>query len=219
MPVKQKKVTYKPRKKNAYSRFLRRYPVAKGTYTTNLWQDVDTLIVADDTVISKGAHYFTLDQCTNYANFTAIFDQYRINSVTVYMYSCYGLTQSKTLNTVGAGDIATAIPRIAYCVDYDDSTSPTDFKDVLTRQGSKQRMANKNIVCKINRPAKLMMVYETVSSTGYKIDRGRQYLDCGDPAIPHYGFKYCFDNVAQSDYQWGYKYTVKFNITFKSKRA
>lgn len=220
MPVKQKKKPFfRPRKKGQYRKFVRNYGVLKNTYTTNLWMDIDTLLVADDISITKGATSFSLDQCTNYTNFTAIFDQYRINSVTIYMYACYGLTQSKSLNAAGAGDIATAIPRIAYCVDYDDASSPTDFKDVLTRQGARQKMANRNIVFKISRPAKLLMVYESVGSTGYKIDRGGQYLDCGDPAIPHYGFKYCFDNIAQADYQWGYKYSVKYNVTFKSKRA
>lgn len=127
----------------------------------------------------------------NSGDFTTLFDQYQIRSVTHY------ITVSQTASSVlGAGSAGTAdsmltMPSIAYFIDKDDYSLPNQGT-VRERMGvrMKQLQLGKTVKITIRNPKCEGLVYSGSSAVvGSAIPKGYQWLDTSANTVPHYGLK------------------------------
>lgn len=154
---------------------------------------------------------FALKDCANYTAFTGIYDQYKINSITVKV--TYLTTQAQ----IGGTSI---LPTMYYVGDFDDITAPTSITDVESKQGSKAlRVSNtRNRLTLVIKPRTLVNVLsaDTVANSHVKVENAG-WFDCNDPTVYHYAGKWWFSNVylpaganTNTALQWEYVFNISF---------
>lgn len=154
---------------------------------------------------------FRLKDCANHAAFTGIYDQYKINSITVKV------TYLSTQAQIGGVSI---LPTMYYVGDFDDIQAPTSIADVQGKQGSKAlRVSNARNTLTFNiQPHTLVNVEggEEAANSYTKVERAG-WLDCNDPTIYHYAGKWWFTNMylpqgsnTNTALQWEYVFNVSF---------
>lgn len=133
----------------------------------------------------------TFNNLVNFTEFTTLFDQYRINSVVF-----------KLTMTVDPGAQAAAnavIPRLFYMIDNDDAAVVSGLDEF--RQHSKCKIVNmlpgKTISIKF-KPAVLGLIFNGVTSA--YAPKWKQWLDCLQADVPHYGIRWAIDNFTNTNY-------------------
>lgn len=175
-----------------------------------------TQYIANGTVAeSKYAYSFTLDSTTHYTTYTGLFDQYRINFVTVKFVPRSVQVLNKPFDdTSGAGQRA---PKYVVVIDRDDASVPVSYEETLSRAGAREQVATKPLTIKFT-PSRLLMVYRTGSTTGYKIDTDTQgWLDCANADIPHFGIKTVFEAASPLG-AYDMEVRMDYNISFRGRR-
>lgn len=128
---------------------------------------------------------FQLSSVLNKAEFTGLYDQYRIAGVTVRFIPLS--------NTAGAGGTA-LLPTIAMVRDYDDAILPASVAAMAELQGYREmRLGGPKTIKLAPKPTGL--VYSGAVLNGYSSPRRAPWLDCGTDGIPHYALKGIFRNV------------------------
>lgn len=217
MPYK-KRNNVKPRSKRRPRRPMRRsVPRSlRADYSVKL-RSPTTQIANDSLTEVKGGVSFQLGDCFDYANYTAIFDQYRINMVTVQFVPVLTQMVNKPYDDTTTPSSVNQIPRFVTALDRDDVTTPTDFVSVQNKSKSKVTLATKRQSYKI-RPNRLINIYRTIASNGYKIDSDfKDFLDCGQTGIPHYGLKYVLEPATPAS-TFVYDMVIDYYVSFKNKR-
>jgi len=129
-----------------------------------------------------------------------LFDQYKISGVKVK------ITWTCTEATAGTGVPA---PRLMYCIDEDDASVPTQA-ELRQKNNLKihQFVAGVPLALYIKPKASNYLYNDGLSSAYGPI---RQYIDCGNPYVPHYAIKGFFQDlwVPIGD---DYKQRSKFNV-------
>lgn len=136
---------------------------------------------------------FSLDQVASSAEFTTLFDQYRLDRVVVHVSWSNTALGSGTVNP----DSITA-PVLRYLRDYDDNTTPTDTamrQHSQTKQFSVARDQTYTISLK---PAMLTPVYRGAASADGYLPSWNKFIDCGRADVPHFGLK-LYANVNNAD--------------------
>lgn len=157
------------------------------------------------------AFTFKLSDLLQVTEFVRLFDSYRINGVKM---TAVPLTNSDiTINP--SYKIMTAI-------DLDDDVTPT-VPEMLQRANVKIRTVtsggnNPQVFSTFCRPRYLTQIYETPTSTGYGQGARKQWLDCADPTIPHYGIKVVFDTDPNLNYEVIWQFYFTYYVEFKSLR-
>jgi hypothetical protein len=130
---------------------------------------------------------FTLADLPSSSEFTALFDQYRINWVE------YTFTLKTPFNALPAS------PLIYVAEDHDDS-SPPSRTFVNERQGCKVLSfgIDRNRITVRVVPTVVNQVYQSAVASGYSRMEPGTWLDCSYPSVPHYGLKYFIDNYNTS---------------------
>lgn len=157
------------------------------------------------------AFTFKLSDLLQATEFVRLFDSYRINGVKM---TAAPLTNSDlTINP--SYKIMTAI-------DLDDDNTPT-VPEMLQRSNVKIRTVtsggnNPQVFQTFCQPRYLTQIYETPTSTGYGQGARKQWLDCADPTIPHYGIKVVFDTDPNLNYEVIWQFYFTYYVEFKSLR-
>lgn len=136
---------------------------------------------------------FQLNEVAQYSQLKAMYDQYKINFVEIFMSWSPELLPIAHTNGSGKPEhragILPSVLKVFHCPDYDDS-------DPLTMDEFRQRAKTKLTLLKpqqrvkiIVKPAVLSQIYETLTSTGYQ-PKWNVKLDTNDDNIPHYGYKF-----------------------------
>lgn len=128
---------------------------------------------------------FLLNALPNAAEFTSLYDCYRIEEVDV----TFILDLATVASTV-------SYPRIVYAPDWNDSTPPVVENDVLSYQQAKSYQfsdVNRELTVKI-RPRVAQTVYLTAVTSGYGWTSNPLWLDTAYPGVPHFGLKFFISN-------------------------
>lgn len=146
-----------------------------------------------------GSTSFSLTQLRGVADFTSLYDQYKIVCVVVKFQllnipeQSYG-NSSDTNNTDSASRNSTQLyPKLWYYRDYDDATAPATL-DAVQQVGKAKcitMVPNKSYSFKI-RPAITRTIQGASSEPAWP-----KRLDCTDGTIVHFGFKYMLDTMGQ----------------------
>jgi len=157
-----------------------------------------------------GGAAFSLNQCGGYAEFTALFDSYRIERVDV-----------EVINRISAGAQAaasSAYPRLHYCFDRDDSATPPSIDDLLSHQGVKTHQFDEghNVLKFSIKPLPATAVFAAGVFSGYASPAGPMWVDCANVTVPHYGWKFATEYFTNTGMFLDVYYT--FHVSFRDPR-
>lgn len=136
---------------------------------------------------------FNLGQLPNVGEFTALFDQYRITYIQVKFFLKID---------PGAQTAATAsYPRIFYCRDYDDDVLPPSLNVLREHNRTSVRVLHPNRAVTVGfKPAIADLIYSSPTSSAYS-PQWKQWIDCNNSAVPHYGLKWAIDDFTNTNYR------------------
>jgi len=149
----------------------------------------------------------------NAAEYTALFDSYRIKAIEITMYSSQNTNQSTTQ----------FLPNVGTCVDYDDA-SPIPWTEAA--QYESFRVINfvvpnrKVIRCS---PVASLSVANTGGVFVPSSASRKTWMDCAQNNIQYYGNKFCFDNpmqgpaTAAANEGW-VTFHVRYTLEFRGTR-
>jgi len=116
---------------------------------------------------------FTLNAFAQYTEFTALFDQYRIDRIEIW------------LEPIGAPSTS-SFPCLTTCVDFDDATTPTSFASVEAHQNS--LVANGAAGQYHSWQPRVALGAYAGTFTSFANISG-PWIDSASPGVQHYGFK------------------------------
>lgn len=136
---------------------------------------------------------FSFDQLPNYADFTSLFDRFKINFIKLYVYL--------KIDPSAQAAATAAYPKLYWTKDYDDSSAPATLNEMREHKTCKVKVLNPNRPVIITlRPAILSEVYRTAVTYSYS-PKWKQWIDCATPNVPHYGLKIGIDDLTNTNYQ------------------
>jgi hypothetical protein len=151
-----------------------------------------------------GNIYFAHTNFVNYANFTTLFDQYRIVEGEVWLIPRVG-TGSATGTNYGL---------FTSCIDYDDATNLTSIGDGLGHTNSITTSGSQGHYHKF-KPRPALAAY-TGTFTGYANPSDSLWMDCASSSIQYYGVKYA---ITVTDAVYAFDAILKMVIEFRNLRT
>lgn len=180
---------------------------------------VQTLAVTNETTLVNYANMFALNQLPNYAEFTALFDMFRIKKIEITWIYDHNSGDVSTAAGVAA-NANMGLPNLYVVTDYDDATVLSAAADYLQYEPCKITRMDKQVRWTIY-PHLAVSAYNG-AWTGYKNEKSG-WLDASSANIQHYGCKWAIDasmcNItAGASVRIGtlnvyYKYFVDFKLT------
>jgi len=150
---------------------------------------------------------FTLQDLTDYSQWTSVFDQYCITKVECQIFATTLLPSPSSVATYSYGFVA---------VDYDDNAVPASVQVVQSYSNA--------MILKPGRDLTFSLVprYAGTAVTTYggavgpaTIQRG--WLDCGYPQVPHYGLKIAIQQSTSTNMtRW--RVLFRYHVSFRSSR-
>lgn len=132
---------------------------------------------------------FKLSDLPNYAEFTALFDQYRLRTVVVTFRAKQSQGVLMPYDASGPSD-QLIIPTVWAAKDYDDDAA-TSVAALKEYTGAKNWPATRDHTIVVH-PKMTPLVHDGVTP-GYSAANPSQWIDCAYPDVPHYGLKATID--------------------------
>jgi len=161
-----------------------------------------------------GAYQFKLADCPNSAEFTTLFDQYRIRAVKITFYP--------VSNVAWTGSASTSMPigEFYSLLDYDDATIPTAIADMNQYSTIRRTYFNRPHSRYFKPTATQVGVYESGGATnGYRTLPTSTWFDCSSNTILYYGLKcaYAVSNAASMQKE-NIRVTATYYMQFRRTR-
>lgn len=132
------------------------------------------------------ANVFAFNLVPNVAEFTALYDQYKITGAKVVLTPAL----SEGINSPLFGTTSTlGFSPVNSIIDYDDSSVPTSEAELLEYGSHKQTAPFKKHV-RYLKPKVLQQIYLSALSTAYRPISDQWLSTSSSSAVPHYGLKY-----------------------------
>lgn len=165
---------------------------------------------------------FSLNDIPNVAEFTNLFDQYKLNAVMfqIKMTNVPENINAPNGNSVNYGNF---YPTLWYAPDHDDNNTRTiaQLKE-YDRARHKTLRPNKEINILL-RPSTLQGVYNNSTIFGYACNFKKPWLDMAYPSMPHFGLKFAIDfegltTAATTAQAFQFKINAKYYFSCKNTR-
>lgn len=138
---------------------------------------------ANNNTTAGAPGYFAFNNIPAYAEFAAMFDQYKITRVDVtFIYN-----KNSSENASGVG-----LPFLHYAVDHDDGDCWTTTAQMFQYGTYKCKTLNRPIHVRLF-PKTTKMIYRSPASTAYSVDDKPEWIDMAYTDVPFYGFKWALD--------------------------
>jgi len=162
---------------------------------------------------------WSLTDVLSYAEFTAMFDQYKIVAVDFKIQMITAPEAGNITNSTAATNSVNWYPKFWYIRDYDGGGSDT-LSQIKERVGVKFFVMRPNKEYNIRvKPKVLLQTYKTLTSTGYSPKSC--WIDCVDNNVPHYGLNCVIDCLGLDPTDaTGFRFRIepKFHLAFKGVR-
>lgn len=183
------------------------------------FQDSISTIASVQNITAPGGYYashgqtFTLNTLQDVSLFYQLYDQYRINAITVTF---------EPLITEAYDDLSTGVPIRKYppilitLLDPDDSSvAGSDYAVWMENPRSRKRILNR-VHSFTFKPKLLMPAYNTGITNGYVPTKTR-FISIADDNVPHYALKwFLYDQYASSVGSSPLaRITYKYNVSFR----
>lgn len=189
--------------------------IQQNTATTAL---VCTGTGTDTIAYGSVSTYFSLNDVPDVAEFTSLFDQYKISKVMIKIIPC----QTSSLTSDGTNGNALGV--IWHdLVDVDDATAPTATEAGLNDMREYQNYRSINLYKNgksITRVIKPHIAYGAYSGafTSYANQKSG-WIDCGSPTVQHYGYKALAEIFSESNGAYSmFKVETTYYLKFKNVR-
>lgn len=140
---------------------------------------------------------FTLNSFGGYTAYTALFDQYKIQEIEIWLEP-------------SANNISSGFSLYATAIDLDDSVTPTTFASVADHQGA---LVTGGACGHYHRFVPHIAVASYAGTfTGFT-NNPDQWIDSASPAVQHYGLKTALLTTAVAI---GYNLTVRAKVSFRA---
>lgn len=168
--------------------------------------------VFDNGLIQSGAsssafgYYFLLSALPGYAEFTSLFDQYRIDKVDIFL---------RSMNTKGLPSTLAngALSYMVLAPDYDDVSVPSGESAVLQKQNVKILETGDDYLLTIV-PHIAVAAYSG-AFTGYD-NVGPQWIDSASSSVQHYGWKYWMSAPPSASLSSTWHYYARVHLSFRN---
>jgi hypothetical protein len=156
------------------------------------------LFTTSTTVPTYTGTVFALSALPNYTAYTAVFDQYKIDAIEMWIFSA---VEGVTPTSFGLGIWNSA-------VDYDDGNTPTTISQV----SDKQTNVASSIQCGHYHKWVPQYAIDAYQGTFTGFGSARGWLDCASPTIQHYGLKTSCGATPTNTYVFSsiVRYTISF---------
>lgn len=147
----------------------------------------DTFIMVMNTTAQntyKGIE-FQLDKTEQYAEISALFDQYRITAIKVDI-----LPRFNVYDIQGATSTFTHVPFLLVAVDLDDAATPTDYRDVISKESCRVIDPYKPYSFTF-RPKIALSAYGNAGFGQYATGEASQWINAASDDVEYYGIKMC----------------------------
>lgn len=163
----------------------------------------DWYTITSSTSVNQYAGFsFKLNQYTNYASWTVLFDKYRIRALDIHFVSS-GIQENTSATQIA--------PTFHTALDFDNDTNPVSIDEVIRYSKSTSCIATSNFrrhfIPRVGRE-----VYNGVASTNYEEAEPWVWLDCASAATPHYGLKLAMSTASTNSYL--YRVHVRMTVEF-----
>jgi len=164
------------------------------------------------------ARYYTckFDDMVAYGEFTNLFDNYRIEKVSMTFQLISNPGSTWPLNSGSStGNQTNWYPKMWFVRDYDGGSTET-ISSMKERQGVKCHVLQPNKTFKISYVPKVRsLIYKTSTTEGYAPKQVR--LDMADVTVPHYGLHVVYDtNGLDVNNDYPFKIAVETKIKFSA---
>jgi len=159
---------------------------------------------------------FALNDLANMNNFCLMYDQYKITGVKMEI--------TFLQNTAEATSIA-VMPTLNITTDQDDSTLPSSAIQLLGKQGVRKFNFGSKGRTKFSmkfrpNPVQPLQANSTSSTAiiNASVPQKLTWIDCLNPAVPHFAVKAYFENVLVSStasYSSAFKVDLTYYVSFK----
>jgi len=158
---------------------------------------------------------FKLSDCENFSKYVALYDAYKINSVTLEL---------EWLNNVAAVNGSGLCPTAYLVLDQDSSTTPGSINDVAGYQGVIRKCFGSGSSDRrmkfTMRPYVSVGVENTIGgTTAHAIVQKSPWIDCISTDVPHYAMKAWLTDLyvpGNNNSQNGFRLQWTYDITFRS---
>jgi len=141
---------------------------------------LDTITTSTTLAVAK-AFTFSLSQLPSHSDFTALYDQYKLNAVSIKIIPRLTESTSSSLSVLHT------------CIDYDDAIAFSSYTDLMQKQSYRMTRGNKIFKCYF-KPKMLVPTFLSTALTTFGTQpKSPTWIDCGYPEVPHYCLKTNFE--------------------------
>lgn len=159
---------------------------------------------------ASGGHSFQLSDIPNFAEFTALFDQYKICAVKVRVIPTQNVTQAAP-TSVTAFNFGV---RYAFVIDYDSSNSLGSFDDAREFGTVKIKQITKGMT-RYFKP-RVKSANENDSSTIVASGNRRTWLNTALTNIPHYGMRVIIEQLPAAGINVDLQFETTVYLAFRN---
>lgn len=152
---------------------------------------------------------FSLNALPNYTEFTALYDQYRINGVKVTIIPRGNSAE------IGASATTGQAVGVFSVIDYDDGSLLTSIQQACQYPNMKMTRSNQMHMRYLKPRCELAGTITSTPTTG-AIMATRGWIDADAAGVPHYGLKLIFQQSPNTVQQFDLK--LDYYLAFKSVR-
>lgn len=155
-------------------------PRVSETFTMRSTTVQTSRIIQSATVDVRVATGFTLADLDDYASYTSVFDQYRIDAVTLTIHAdnnAIGLVTNST----------TTLSPLYIVIDYDNNTTPSTV-NTLREYDNCMVVAPGESAQRTFKPHAALAAYAGAFTSYANVES--EWLDCASPSVLHFGYKY-----------------------------
>jgi len=190
-------------------------PLGSGSSPTGGWNIVSNTALGSmpgysDVTIAVANQ---LSDLSNAANFQAIYDAYKINSVTASVHY---------IGNFGSG-FAAIVPQFYVYWDQDDAVTPANINQILGKTGVKRwqpTQAKSRMSLKYTPMSRNTANNAATTNLGAIVANKSQWMNCTYPSVPLYGLKiYVADFYAPmtpASQGHAFKVQFKYNVSFRA---
>lgn len=212
----------KPFLRQVYKTATRKKKIVNKVHRYLRWSDKDTqfpgatgpVVINASPADQNLAYSFKLDNVVNPSDFVNLYDQYRINKVTIYLERQLNQTGTVTVNSPNN-------QRIRVVHDYNDNNVLTQEDDYLEYSNCKSYQIIGNGSIKITLYPKINNIVENVggsASAFTSMNSNKVWLNIAEDEVPHFGIKMFIPAYVTSEGVTLFKVRAKFDLSFKNSK-
>lgn len=202
-----------PTRKAMYKKQVKKI-VRKNKNIHTFKQTINAQNIYNDPIASNGFGFnFQLAQLDQVATFGDLFDQYRIDSVTIKL-----LPRAQTTHDPGTTTGST--PSYFYStIDYDDGNVPTTLSELREYEKCKVLTSTQGKVYNIKIVPRVALAAFSGAFTSYA-NKSKMWIDCASTTVQHYGWKCIFPpaGVGNAVGSVNYDVMITFKVSFQNVR-